>query len=157
MRTVAIALEDVLRKPLDVEAQDFAASLLFASLVDTFRVVVLGTADPEKDKHFLGVNGMTRYAKIEPLRAEDGPTLLDQRVGQLRRLRYTGFNFAFVVIPDPALAEVLYRENVPVLLYLHPEYSPSGYRPATRPWSDLVAEVEFRRTARAENMEGSTP
>lgn len=156
MRTVAITLDGVLRKPLDVEAQDFGAGLLYASLVDNFRVVVLGTEDLERDKHFLAVNGMGRYVKIEPIRQEDGRTEMERERQRLRRLRQEGFKFEFVVVPDPELAYHLYVEGVPVLLYLHPTFSAKSFRPdydgGIRPWNELADEVAFQRDARAKQM-----
>lgn len=156
MRTVAIALDGVLRKPLDVEAQDFGASLLFASLVNNFRVVVLGTDRPDRDEHFLAVNGLVKYVKIEPVRPGDGRGVGEQKRAQVRRLRAEGFQFEFVVIPDPDLAVDLYAEGVPVLLYLHPTFSGKSFRPdhdpGIVPWERLADEVEFQLTAKAEQM-----
>lgn len=156
MRTVAITLDGVLRKPLDVEAQDFGASLLYASLVDNFRVVVLGTEDLARDEHFMAVNGMGRYVKIEPIRPEDGQGIGAQKRAQIQRLRNEGFKFEFVVVPDPDLATYLYARGVPVLLYLHPTFSGRSFRPdheeGIRPWNDLAAEVEFQINAKAQKM-----
>lgn len=153
-RAVAIALDGVLRKPLDVEAQDFGASLLFASLVDNFRVVVLGSGDAARDEHFLSVNGMVRYVKIEPLLPSDGDGVAQQKRRQIARLRQEGFHFEFVVVPDPHLALDLYEEGVPVLLYLHPQFSNRSFRPdhepGLTPWNELAAEVEFQLNAKAE-------
>lgn len=153
MRSVAITLDGVLRKPLDVEAQDFGAGLLFASLVENFRVVVLGTEDTEKDEHFLMVNGLVRYVKIEPLRPSDGEGVAEQKRRQVARLRREGFNFDFVVVPDPDLARDLYEDGVPVLVYLHPQFSSRSSRPdhepGLTPWNELAAEVEFQNTAKA--------
>lgn len=156
MRTVAIALDGVLRKPLDVEAQDFGASLLFASLVENFRVVVLGTEDVARDEQFMMINGMIKYVKIEPIRREDGPTDQARRLAQIRRLRAEGYRFEFVVVPDPDLAEDCYRMGFPVLLYLHPTFSAEAFRPDSneglRPWNDLVSEVEFQLNEKAKQM-----
>lgn len=157
MRSVAIALDGVLRKPLDVEAQDFGASLLYASLVDNFRVVVLGTQDLAKDHHFMTINGMGRFVKIEPLRASDGVGAAAQQRKQVQRLLAEGFKFEFVVVPDPELAKDLYAQGVPVLLYLHPTFSARSFRPdyvgGQRPWQELVDEVEFQRIVKAEQMQ----
>lgn len=160
MRAVAISLEGVLRKPLDVEAQDFGASLLFASLVENFRVVVLGTGDTARDEHFLAINGMTRYVKIEPIRPEDGLGVREQQRAQVRRLRAEGFKFEFVVVPDPELARDLYADGLPVLMYLHPTFSARSFRPdyegGLRPWNELSAEVQFQLDAKAEQMKRET-
>lgn len=160
MRAIAIALDGVLRKPLDVEAQDFGASMLFASLVEHFRVVVLGTERTDRDEHFLAVNGLTRYVKIEPIRPEDGVGVEAQRRAQIERLRAEGFTFEFVVVPDPDLATYLYAEGIPVLLYLHPTFSSRTFRPdhqqGLRPWSELRAEVEFQLTEKAKQMKERT-
>lgn len=157
MRAIAIALDGVLRKPLDVEAQDFGASLLFASLVQHFRVVVLGTDDPARDEHFLSINGLVKYIKIEPIRPEDGKEVGRQKWQQVQRLRAEGFQFEFIVVPDPDLARELYVEGLPVLLYLHPTFSSRSFRPdhveGIRPWNELAEEVEFQLTAKAEQRE----
>jgi hypothetical protein len=156
VRAIAIALDGVLRKPLDVEAQDFGAYLLYASMVDHFRIVILGTDQPDKDEHFLTVNGLTRYVKIESIRPEDGLTDGDRKRTQLERLRAEGFTFEFVVLPDPDLAKDVYASGVPVLLYLHPTFSARSFRPdydgGIRPWNDLRAEVEFQLSAKAQQM-----
>lgn len=154
MRVVAIALEGVLRKPLDVEAQDFGASLLYAGLLEGFRVIVLGTDDPERDEHFMAVNGLGRYIRIEPILPIDGDGIVEQKRSQIARLRREGFNFEFVVVPDPGLARELYEDGVPVLLYLHPQFSSRMFRPdhepGLTPWNELAAEVEFQRVKKAE-------
>lgn len=156
MRTVAIALDGVLRKPLDVEAQDFGASLLYAGLNNHFRVVILGTDNPARDEQFLAINGIGRYVKIEPLRPEDGEGVAEQKRAQIARLRAEGFRFEFVVVPDPELAYHLYVEGVPVLLYLHPTFSAKSFRPdydgGIRPWTELAEEVEFQLNAKAERL-----
>jgi hypothetical protein len=156
MRAVAISLDGVLRKPLDVEAQDMGGSFLFASLVENFRVVVLGSEDPARDEHFLMVNGLLRYVKIEPLRPEDGRTEAERKRAQLKRLRAEGFQFEFVVVPDPGLARFLYASGFPTLLYLHPVYSTESFRPdhegGIRAWNELASEVEFQLTTRAQQQ-----
>lgn len=157
MRTVAVMLDGVLRKPLDVEAQDFGASLLYAGLLQGFRIVILGGYDEEKDKHFLSVNGMGGYVKIEPIRREDHPTEEGRIRAQIKRLRSEGFQFEFAVLPDPDLAVDVYRMGIPVLLYLHPHFSAESFRPdfegGIRPWDELAAEVDYQRTERAKQME----
>lgn len=156
MRAVAIALDGVLRKPLDVEAHDFGATMLFRSLAAQFRVVVLGTDNAERDEQFLTINGLNDYVRIEPMKPEDGTSVAAQKRGQLRRLRAEGYRFEFVVVPDPEQAKDLYAIGVPVLLYLHPTFSSESFRPdyegGLRPWNDLVDEVRFQVTARAEQM-----
>lgn len=157
MRTVAIALDGVLRKPLDVEAQDFGASLLYQGLVQGFRVVILGGYDTEKDEHFLAINGLGRYVRIEPLRETDAPDHAGRVRAQIRRLRAEGFRFEFVVLPDPALATDVYKMGIPVLMYLHPHYSTESFRPdfepGIRPWQELLEEVEFQRAMAAKQMQ----
>lgn len=149
-RAVAIVIDGVLRKPLDVEAQDFGASLLFASLVENFRVVVLGSEDLARDEHFMTINGMTKYVKLEPMLPVDRGGV----ASQIARLRREGFQFEFVVVPDPDLARGLYEDGVPVLLYLHPQFSSRSFRPdhepGLTPWNELAEEVEFSLKAKAE-------
>jgi hypothetical protein len=158
VRAIAIALDGVLRKPLDIEAQDFGATLLYNSLVQHFRVVILGTEDPVRDEHFLMVNGLLKYVKIEPVLSGDGEGFTDQKARQLERLRAEGFTFEFVVVPDPDLAREMYSVGVPVLLYLHPTFSAKSFRPdydrGIRPWNELAEEVEFQLVAKAEQMKG---
>lgn len=157
MRAVAISLDGVLRKPLDIEAQDFGAALLYKTLQQAFRVVVLGTDNPERDEQFLAINGLGGYVKIEPLRPEDGDDQRDQAWGQVTRLRNEGFVFEFVVVPDPVLAHDLYRVGIPTLVYLHPLYSGRDLRPDTEPgmtpWSELADAVEFQLLAKARARE----
>jgi hypothetical protein len=146
MRAAAICLDGVLRKPLDVEAQDFGASYLYGALTSEFRVIVLGTEDSARDEHFLLINGMDRHAELEPEDPADGPERSQRILGQLRRLRARGFQFEFVVVPDPQSAVDMYRRGYPVLLYLHPQYSDNRFRPdyagGIKPWDELVSEVE---------------
>lgn len=157
MRAVAITLDGVLRKPLDVEAQDFGATLLYRSLQQAFRVVVLGTEHPDRDEQFLAINGLGGYVQIEPLRPEDGERVEDQKREQVARLRRQGFKFEFVVVPDPDLARDLYAEGLPVLLYVHPTFSARSFRPdfdgGIRPWNELAAEVEFQLTEKAKQRD----
>jgi hypothetical protein len=58
------------------------------------------------------------------------------------------------VLPDPDLARDLYVEGVPVLLYLHPQFSSRSFRPdhepGLTPWNELAEEVEFQIKAKAE-------
>ena len=156
MRSVAIALDGVLRKPHDVEAQDFGASLLYQGLVQGFRVVVLGTDDVARDEQFMAVNGLGRYVKIEPVRQGDAPDESGRVRAQIKRLRAEGFTFEFAVLADPDLAKDVYKMGIPVLLYLHPHYSAESFRPdypgGIRPWAELTAEVEYQRAAAAEQQ-----
>jgi hypothetical protein len=159
VRAVAIAIDGVLRKPLDVEAVDFGASLLFASLVENFRVVVLGSENLAADEHFMSINGMVKYVKIEPVLPVDGEGDTAQKRRQVERLRAEGFTFEFVVVPDPDLARGLYASGIPVLMYLHPTFTAPSFRPnhveGLRPWNELATEVEFQLTAKAEMLRGS--
>lgn len=141
-----------------MEAQDFGASLLYRGLAEGFRVVILGTKDQAKDEHFLAINGLYGYAHIEGVRPEDGKGINDQILAQIKRLRAQGFNFEFVVLPDPDLAKDVYRMGVPVLLYLHPHYSAESFRPdyqgGIRPWGELTDEVYRQHSARVEQILG---
>lgn len=156
MRTVAVMIDGVLRKPLDVEAQDFGATLLYQGLLQGFRVLVLGGYNTERDTQFMAINGMGKYIRIEPLREEDAPEERDRIVAQIKRLRAEGFQFEFVVVPDPDLAKDLYRIGVPVLLYLHPHYSAEAFRPdfqgGIKPWAELSAEAAYQREAKVKQI-----
>lgn len=146
-RTIAIALDGVLQKPLDVEAQDVGGSLLYASLVSLFRVVVLGTENPDKDEHFLRINGMRLHAEVTHPNPEG---VSDPIWDQVSRLRRDGYHFEFVVLDDPLIARRLIQSGQPVLLYAHPQYTPEIFAPQTqRAWGDLVDEIEYRRDKRA--------
>lgn len=156
MRAVAMTLEGVLRKPLDEHAQDVGGWMLYAALVSNFRVVVLGTDDPKRDEHFLLTNGMNKHVKVEPIRYEDAPTDAGRKRAQISRLRREGFQFEFIVVPDPELARQLYATGVAVLTYLHPLFSAESFRPdydgGIRAWDELEAEVDYQRTAKAEQL-----
>lgn len=154
MRTVAITLDGVLRKPLDIEAQDVGGSLLYASLVDNFRLVVLGGYDYQADEQFLTMNGLVRHVKLIPLREEDGRDDETRKVRQVQRLKGDGFTFEFVVVADPVVAKRLYAQGFPVLTYLHPAYSAPSFRPdhagGITAWSELAAEVDYQLKSKAE-------
>jgi hypothetical protein len=159
VRSVAVSLDGVLRKPLDAEAQDYGGRLLFHGLRQFFRVVILGSEDTERDEHFLMINGMGGYVKIEPVQPGDGEGVGEQQRKQIQRLRAEGFHFEFVVIPDPDLAMDLLSGGVPVLLYVHPTYSEREHRHdagGIRPWNELATEVESQLTARARAREEAT-
>lgn len=160
MRAIAIALDGVLRKPLDVEAQDFGAAMLFKAMVQHFRIVVLGGLRPEQEEHFLAINGLLGYVKIEPQRLEDGAEEPERIRAQIKRLKAEGYHFEFVVIPDPDLATDLLRAGQPILLYSHPTYTVESWRPdyqgGIRAWGDLVEEVAYQEQARVEQMRKST-
>jgi hypothetical protein len=130
--------------------------MLFASLVENFRVVVLGTEDPARDNHFLMINGLVKHVKVEPVEPGDQGRIEPPLVRQVQRLRREGFHFEFVVVPDPDVARELYEIGVPVLLYLHPTFTGRAFRPDTveglTPWNELAAEVEFQITAKAERQ-----
>ena len=161
MRSVAISLDGVLRKPIDVEAHDFGAALLYRGLAKGFRVVILGGFDKARDEQFLAINGLGDYVKLDTLRPTDGPDEYSQKVAQIRRLRAEGFQFEFAVLPDPDLAKDVYRMGVPVLLYLHPHFSAESFRPdytgGIRPWDELAAEVDFQRAEAAKQLMKERP
>lgn len=146
MRPVAIALDGVLRKPLDKEAQDMGGILLYRALISQFRVVVLGTVDVERDAQFAMINGLNDYVKIEPLIPGDHGDIRNQ----IKRLRAEGFIFEFVVVPDPWISLDLMEEGFPVLTYTHPRFSPREQKGLT-PWSSLASRVDSDLMARAES------
>jgi hypothetical protein len=153
-RVIAVALDGVLRKPLDKEAQDFGAAMLYQALREHFRIIVLGGLDLEQDEHFLAINNLLGYVRVEPMRPEDGRTDEDRVSAQIRRLRAEGFHFEFLVVPDPDLAVDLLRTGQPVLLYSHPTYTAESWRPdfegGIQPWGDLVEEISFQEQSLVE-------
>jgi hypothetical protein len=156
MKAVAISLDGVLRKPLDSFAQDYGGKMLYVALSTQFRTVVLGSDDPVADENFLLTNGYFGHVKVEPERMSDSARLTERRRMQLNRLRKEGFQFEFVVVPDPEMAQMIYRTGIPVLLYLHPLYSAEAFRPdytgEVRPWALLDAEVDYQRSTRAQEL-----
>lgn len=153
MRAVAIALDGVLRKPADVHALDMSGKLLYASLREHARIVILGSYSLAADRQFLDINGFTDYASIDRLSRKDGQTERERKVEQIHRLRRDGFNFEFVVTPDPVFVRDLYAMDVTGLLYLHPEYTAGAHRPdvgGLKAWKDLEADVDYRRQAAAD-------
>jgi hypothetical protein len=153
---IAFTIDGVLRKPLDVEAQDYGARLLLLGLMETYRVVLLGGEDQARDEHFLTINGIADHMRLEPILPVDGEGVEVQRYNQIKRLQSEGLRFEFAVVPDPDLAKDLYAEGTPVLLYLHPTFSTPSARPdhvgGLRPWAELTDEVEFQLTAKAKQM-----
>ncbi len=145
MRSVAIPIEGVLRKPLDVESQDMGGVLLYRALTQQFRVVVLGTSDYERDKQWMLINGLGGYTKIEPILPTDREGIPDQ----IKRLRAEGSVFEFVVVPDPRTSMVLMDHGFAVLTYTHPRFSPPEQKRLT-PWAELAARVDMDLRARAE-------
>lgn len=169
MRTVAVVLDGVLRKPLDREALDQGARLLFHSLSEHYRIVVLGGEESakERDRVWLASNQLVRYVHFDTIIPEDGDVVVQpdgspmstSRFNQIMRLRTEGWHFDFLVVPDPELAKDVYAAGMPVLLYLHPTYTSPSFRPdyegGIRSWDDLVREVEFQVKVKAEREESS--
>lgn len=153
MRTVAVVLDGVLRKPLDKEARDTSGIELFLALTEHFRVVVLGGENQDADVHWLMVNGLTRYVHYEPIRPWDMGGITTQRLDQIGRLRAAGWQFDFVMVPDPVVAKDLYAMGVIALLYIHPVFTSHTFRPdfegGIKSWEDMSAEVEWQLTAKA--------
>lgn len=153
MRDVVVALDGVLRKPLDGEFLDMGGRLLYASLAHEFKVIVLGSADVKRDEQFLLLNGFDKHVSVEPELSTDGPSDLERRRAQVVRLRSRGLRPEFAVVADPGHAVELYRMGIPSLLYLHPVFTSETFRPdyagGIRSWAEIQSEVDYSRSARA--------
>lgn len=157
MRSVAFTLDGVLRKDPSAENRDNGAYLLYLAMAEHFRVVILGSQDKEADEFFLAVNNIVKYAAVESENILDHPYTSGRRQQQLTRLRSEGYQFEFVVVPDPWMAKWLFTAGYPVLLYLSPEYSATAFRPDTksgaRPWGELIQQVDYTRSMKARMAE----
>lgn len=150
--TYAMVLDGVLRKNKD-GAVNRHGLLLYNALATVGRMAILGSQNPERDDWFLKTNGFTTHSHLIPERIEDGSDEWRRRFAQVGRLRQEGANVEFVIEPDPSIAASLIASSVPVLLYIHPQYSAPSFRPdydnTAKPWAELTKEIDYQIRLRA--------
>lgn len=153
--TVAITVDGVLRHPR-TRAANLQGMLLYNALATTNRLALLTSTDEDTD-WFLKFNGLTEHAFVMPEVLSDGPTSADRRIAQVGRLRQQGCAVESVIDPDPEVAAALYENGIPVMLYLHPQYTQPSFRPdyksVAKPWDSLVSAVDYQIQLRTNTVE----
>lgn len=153
MSTFAMVLDDVLRKTKD-ESVNLQGMHLYNALASVGRLAILCGPDEEKASWFLASNGFTQHAALIPEKPASAPTKEGRRLYQVTELRAQQARLEFVVEPDPDIATALFREGIPVLVYLHPQYTQPAFRPdyrsVAKPWDNLIDEVDYQIKMRAE-------
>lgn len=152
--TYVLVVDGVLRKPA-TNAVIESGRALYWSLVETGRLALLCGEDRDKVDWFLRTNAFNKHVHLIPEDPTSSPTPSGRRLQQIRELRRAQSNITFVVEPNPAIALDLYKESVPVMVYLHPVYTQPAFRPGyksvAKPWEDLISEVEFQIEQKAAN------
>lgn len=150
--TYVMVLDHVLRKP-GTNAVISQGQGLYAALSTTGRLAILCGTDVDKADWFLRTNGFTKHAYLIPEDGTVSPTNGGRRMAQIRQLRGVQAHIEFVIEPDPEIALDLYRNGIPVLAYLHPQFTQPAFRPdyksTATPWDDLRKEVEYQIDMRA--------
>lgn len=153
---VAITLEGVLRAPIGGGPVPEGVEL-YRAFLSTCRVaVVLDDLDRAGAALWLKKEGLNDYVALHPQRLVDREMLgfechtrLPARVSQYRRLRAQN-GLTMVVDPDPLAITGALKMGVTGLLFAHPKVARPEFRHdyerEPRPWSEMVAEVEFQRT-----------
>lgn len=149
---LAIAIDGVLRQPHS-GAPIGTGNLLYAALCEVANVALIADSQTEEQaKHWLLVNDMTKHNYLVLPRETDPEDGGEQRVVQLTRLAEHG-PVSMLVEADPAKAERVIREGIPVLLNIHPAYARPEYLPGHKslptPWSSLLAEVDRQQSIKA--------
>lgn len=149
--TFVMTLDGVLRTGQSVHNQGRA---LYTALSSTGRLAVLGGPDETTDEWFLASNGMTQHAYLIAETKDSATTIAGRRMAQVAYLRSQGCSIEFVVEPDPDVAAYLLAHAVPVLVYLHPQFSTPSFRPdyenVAKPWNNLVKQVDYQMAMRAQ-------
>lgn len=152
--TYVIVLDDVLRKP-STNGVIRQGSALYESLSNTGRLAILCGEDEDKADWFLRTNGFVRHAYLLAEDPTSAPTPEGRRMAQIGDLRSRSAQIEFVVEPNPAIAAEIFKNGIPVLAYLHPQYSQPAFRPdyksTAKPWDDLVSQVDYQIEMKAKN------
>lgn len=150
--TFVMTLDGVLRTGTD--AVNTQGRALYEALASTGRLAILGGPNFERDEWFLASNNLTKHAYHIDEPVDSAPTVAGRRLGQITSLRSQGCYIQFVVEPDPEVAAALFARGIPVLFYLHPQYSTPSFRPdyesVAKPWENLVKQVDYQMAMRAQ-------
>ena len=153
--TYVMVLDHVLRKP-STNSVITQGQSLYAALATTGRLAILCGEDEDMADWFLRTNGFIKHTHLIPLDKQISPTNSGRRMAQIRSLRTQRAHIEFVIEPDPEIALELYKNGIPVLAYLHPQFTQPAFRPdysgSARPWEDLTKEVEYQIEMRAKTI-----
>jgi hypothetical protein len=153
MRTAVIVIDGILRPTTHPDGVDAIGKALFVALRDQFRVVLLDSVSDKETQHWLGVHGITGYAKLyrptlAVIQADDAET----RLRLLASIRAAD-GADLVIESDPTYAAEEVRAGYTVMLYGKPEYALDIWDPTNprepRPWEDIVGELDRQRTLKA--------
>lgn len=140
MKHVAIAIQGVLRDPVNGQPSESGRSLYLA-LTAGYRVTLLADiGDQIITGHWLKVEGFDQHINV--LHAES------TRYLQIKALRALG-PLELVVTAEPELAHDLFTLGQAHLVYIHPRQYTS--LPPRQEWDDLVERIDEDR-ARAKNV-----
>ena len=114
--------------------------------------ILLDDEETSLAEHWLKAHGMIEYTHL--VVGDKKKSASDMRIQQVRQLRAQRYSISYVLDHRPDVVIALYKENIPSLLCLHPEFAlPEArpdYRITVRPWDDLVQEIEGQQVMRAE-------
>lgn len=149
MPTVMMAIEGVLG-----EAETFDVAMLptrhglslYRALTSTYRVVlVTSTPDAAKVDWWLAQNGIRDYDQIVAALLPRPGTVEEEREAQLRALRASRTDVAFVLDSNPDVVATAMATGIPGLLYGRPR-PPAGRRDLgprqIRDWSAIQSEYD---------------
>lgn len=150
--TFVMVLDHVLRRPA-TQAVNVQGMQLYNALTGIGRLAILCGEDEERASYFLKTNGFNQHAYLIPEKPDSADTPAGRRLAQITELRAMQAHIEFVIEPDPALAVEIFRQGIPVLPYLHPQYTQPSFRPdyssTATPWENLTKELEFQLSLKA--------
>jgi hypothetical protein len=149
---VAIVVNGVLRQPND-SSVIIPGLLVYKSLVKDHRVsLIIDSAAKEKVQYWLLMNSLTDHVNEIYWEETDPEDTAERRLTQVNRLRRQG-PLSLVYESDTEAATALLLAQIPVFLFLHPQYTHPDFRPGhsteVTPWSQLLAEKVRQQEARA--------
>lgn len=148
-----MCLNGVLRPLTHTDGVDATGRQLYQALVQQFRVVLLDDIGAKDTDHWLGVHGITGYAKAYTPPADFAPrTVAEGRLRLLAAIRASD-GADLVIEPDPTCAAEEIRGGYSVMLYASPQYLLDRWHPdhskTPRAWDDIVNELDRQHTAKA--------
>lgn len=152
MSTIVLVVEGVLAgKSDDIDLSqtqaDPAVLQLYAGLARAGRLLLASTQERRLLDHWCRLNGLT---------AHQGVTALDERT--IIRLRAAGEDVALYVDHDGQRAAIALRNGVHAMLYTKPSFARASHNPTVaqlrRPFSEVLAEAQGQREARAQPVVG---
>jgi len=151
---VAITIEGVLQTHVGDAVID-SGRALYEGLVATFGVALITDLPEDEVKHWLGVNGFKDHSYLVLKELLDPESIAERRSLQVRRLKGFSVDVRMVIDGSPEVAQELFLDGVPTLLFLSPMYTRPEHRPdwdgSPPAWDDLVREVDRARELRAKD------